>query len=342
MSAVTTKEQQQPSNPPVVVDEVSGWLRVFDDGTVDRTWTGPPEALFLMAPVAPYSEPRDGITLHDLPGDPHLRLYLPQREEDSNGERIPILFHFHGGGFCISHSSWRMYHEFYSRLAAAVPAAVVSVELPLAPEHRLPAHIDAGLAGLLRLRSLASHPLLLSADPSRVFLIGDSSGGNLVHHVAARALSQPEDVLSPVRVAGGIPIHPGFVRSSRSRSELELKPDSLFFTLEMLDKFLALALPVGATKDHPYTCPMGAAAPPLDEVRLPPFLVAVAEGDLIRDTNLEYYEAMRKAGKEVELLVSDGVSHSFYLNKPAVELDPVTGKRTKELIQAIADFVRRH
>ncbi|KAJ3676540.1 hypothetical protein LUZ60_003952 [Juncus effusus] len=337
----------QPEQPKKIVDEVSGWLRVYEDGSVDRTWTGPPQALPLMEPVPPYSTPQEGITLHDLPGNPNLRLYLP---EVPSGHLLPVFLHFQGGGFCISHHSWLMYHQFYARLARTVQAAVVSVELPLAPEHRLPAAVDAGVAALHRLRTVARSPADDSAsqilsdkvDFSRVFLIGDSSGGNLVHVVAAKALEETDEFWAPVELAGGIPLHPGFVRSTRSKSELELKADSVFFTLDMLDKFLALGLPLGATKDHPYTCPMGEMAPPLEKVRLPPFLVGVAELDLIRDTNLEYCEAMKKAGKEVEVVISRGVSHSFYLNKFAVDMDPTTGERTQELIIAIKNFVELH
>uniref|UniRef100_A0A0E0L2H7 Alpha/beta hydrolase fold-3 domain-containing protein n=1 Tax=Oryza punctata TaxID=4537 RepID=A0A0E0L2H7_ORYPU len=333
-----------------VVDEVSGWLRVFDDGTVDRTWTGPPEALPLMQPVPAYAEPRDGHTLHDLPGEPNLRVYLP---EVAAGRRLPVIVQLHGGGFCISHPSWLMYHHFYARLACAIPAVVVAVELPLAPERRLPAHIDTSVDALRRLRSIAlsdaaalgdpaAELLRTAADFSRVFLIGDSSGGNLVHLVGARVGEDGADSWAPLRVAGGIPLHPGFVRATRSKSELEPRPDSVFFTLDMLDKFLAMALPEGATKDHPYTCPMGPNAPPLESVPLPPLLVAVAEHDLIRDTNLEYCDALRAAGKDVEVLVNRGMGHSFYLNKYAVDMDPATGERTRELVDAIKSFVDRH
>uniref|UniRef100_A0A0D9WGG5 Alpha/beta hydrolase fold-3 domain-containing protein n=1 Tax=Leersia perrieri TaxID=77586 RepID=A0A0D9WGG5_9ORYZ len=332
-----------------VVDEVSGWMRVMDDGTVDRTWTGPPEALPLMQPVPPYAEPRDGHTLHDIPGEPNLRVYLPEVATDA-GAGLPVIVQLHGGGFCISHPSWLMYHHFYARLACALPAVVVAIELPLAPERRLPAQVDVALDALRRLRSIAvsdgaddpaAKLLRTAADFSRVFLIGDSSGGNLVHLVGARVGEDGAGTWAPLRVAGGIPIHPGFVRATRSKSEMEGTADSVFFTLDMLDKFLAMALPEGETKDHPYTCPMGPNAPPLESVPLPPMLVAVAEHDLIRDTNLEYVDALRAAGKEVELLVNRGMSHSFYLNKYAVDMDPVTGERTKELVDAIKSFVDR-
>ncbi|KAJ0978940.1 hypothetical protein J5N97_014414 [Dioscorea zingiberensis] len=345
--SIDAGNHQNDATKKVVVDEVSGWLRVYDDGSVDRSWTGPPQALFLMSSVPPSPTPNDdGVTIHDLAGEPNLRLYLPSGDNrNPNTTRLPVLLHLHGGGFCISRYTWYMYHHFYSRLAGTLPAAIISVELPLAPEHRLPAAIHASFAALLRLRSLATssdHSLLLSGvDFSRVFLIGDSSGGNLVHEVASLAGKESDDFWAPVKLAGGIPIHPGFVRATRSKSELEMKQDA-FLTLDMLDKFLGLGLPEGSTKDHPYTCPMGETAPEMEKLRLPPFMVAVAEKDLVRDTNIEYCEAMKKAGKDVEVFFSEGMSHSFYLNKMAVDSDPVTGKRVKELIDAIKDFVSRH
>ncbi|CAM0955510.1 unnamed protein product [Alopecurus aequalis] len=358
MATLATESQQQHQAPAVlpdgrkVVDEVSGWLRVLEDGSVDRTWTGAPVALPMMQPVEPYAVPRDGHTLHDIPGEPNLRVYLPEIKDESAG-RLPVIVQLHGGGFCISRPSWVLYHHFYARLACALPAVVVTAELPLAPEHRLPAQIYAGVDVLRRLRSIvtseagaledpAAELLREAADLSRVFLVGDSSGGNLVHLVAARVGEDGADAWVPLRIAGGVPIHPGFVRATRSKSELEVTPDSVFFTLDMLDKFMAMALPVGATKDHPYACPMGAHAPPLESVPLPPMLVSVAEKDLIRDTNLEYCDALRAAGKEVEVLVNRGMSHSFYLNKFAVEMDPTTGERAQELIDAIKSFVARH
>ncbi|PRQ55731.1 putative carboxylesterase [Rosa chinensis] len=326
-----------------VIDEVSGWLRLFDDGSVDRTWTGPPEVKFMTEPVPPHVEFIDGVATKDMVIDEtsglRVRIYLSERKPEDY-ESLPIFLHFHGGGFCISQADWYMYYHMYTNLTRAVNAICVSVYLRLAPEHRLPAPIDDGFSALLWLRSLARgdsyEPWFNDhADFNRVYLLGDSTGGNIVHEVAARAGKLD---LSPAKLSGGILIHPGFVRSSRSRSELE-QPQSPMLTLDMVDKFLSFALPVGSTKDHPVTCPMGSGAPPLESLQLPPFLVCVAERDIMVDTEMEYYEAMKKAGKDVELLISTGVSHSFYLNKIAVDMDPQTGVQTAILISRIREFV---
>uniref|UniRef100_A0A2P2PDQ6 Alpha/beta hydrolase fold-3 domain-containing protein n=1 Tax=Rhizophora mucronata TaxID=61149 RepID=A0A2P2PDQ6_RHIMU len=110
----------------------------------------------------------------------------------------------------------------------------------------------------------------------------------------------------------------------------------------MVDKFLGLSLPVGCTKDHPITCPMGAGAPPLDSLDFPPFLLCVSGDDLIVDTEIEYYEAMKRANKVVELHTSPGMGHSFYLNKLAVDVDPQTAAQTTGLLDRINDFIKKH
>lgn len=237
-----------------------------------------------------------------------------------------------------------MYHHFYTRLVKSARAICISVEMRLAPEHRLPAAIDDCYAALLWLRAIAraelTEPWLWpNADFSRVFLVGDSTGGTIVHHVSARAGLEE---WSPLRLAGGLLLHPGIHRVELSRSELEARFESAFLTLDMINQFMALALPVGANKDHPIMCPMGAAAPPLAGLRLLPFLVVVAERDLLHDREVEYVNEMKKAGKDVELMVNRGVGHCFYLDKVAIDSDPVTATQTELLIESVSDFVRSH
>ncbi|CAN6371471.1 unnamed protein product [Urochloa humidicola] len=350
--AATAMAQANPNR--TVIEEVTGWLRIYSDGTVERLT--PPGAEPFTAIVPPYTTPRDGVTVHDIATGRGIdvRLYLPELSS-LHRHRRPVLVHLHGGGFCVSHPSWALYHNFYAPLTTNLNiASIVSIYLPLAPEHRLPAAIDAGHAALLWLHDISTgrnlydmgnsavvERLRRGADFSRVFLIGDSSGGNLVHLVAARASEEKPAVLHPVRLAGGVVLHPGFAREKKSRSEIE-NPPSLFLTPEIIDKLLALGLPVGVNKDSRYTSPEMAAMA-VANVRMPPFLLMVAEKDLLRDPQLDYGKAMRRAGKEVETVVSRGdVAHIFYLNFFAVKSDPLTANRTKELVHTIKCFIDRH
>ncbi|TVU01821.1 hypothetical protein EJB05_52706, partial [Eragrostis curvula] len=279
------------SSNRTVIEEVTGWLRIYSDGTVERLT--PPGGEPFTAIVPPYAEPRDGVTVHDIPTGRgvDVRLYLP---ETAPHRRRPVLVHLHGGGFCISRTSWALYHNFYAPLAAKLRVPIVAVYLPLAPEHRLPAAIDAGHDALLWLRDVARGQstygseqaaavgrLRTAGDFSRVFLIGDSSGGNLVHLVAARAGEDSPRALRPVRLAGGVLLHPGFAREKKSRSELD-NPPSLFLTQEMIDKLLILGVPLGDNKDSPFTNPE-MAAKAVEHLRMPPMLLMVAEQDLLRD-----------------------------------------------------------
>ncbi|RCV37792.1 hypothetical protein SETIT_8G090500v2 [Setaria italica] len=347
----------QTSPNRTVVEEVTGWLRIYSDGTVERLT--PPGAEAFTAIVPPYKNPRGGVTVHDITTDRGIdvRLYLPAAAaaKAPHRRRRPVLLHLHGGGFCVTRPSWAIYHNFYAPLAAELDVAgIVSVYLPLAPEHRLPAAIDAGHAALLWFRDVArsrnvygaAHSALVrhfrrTADFSRVFLIGDSSGGNLVHLVAARAGEDKPGVLHPVRLAGGVLLHPGFAREQKSRSELE-NPPSMFLAPEMIEKLLALGLPMGVNRDSPYTSPE-LATKAVAHVRMPPLLLMAAEKDLLHDPQVDYGKAMEHAGKKVTTVVSRGdVAHVFYLNFFAVKTDQLTANRTKELVHTIKCFIDQH
>ncbi|KAK7344899.1 hypothetical protein VNO77_15114 [Canavalia gladiata] len=338
-----------------IVEEVSGWLRVYDDGTVDRSWTGPLELKFFVDSVPPRSEFIDGVALNDVVIDPNtnlsVRMYIPQTEHstisdnDNRIPKLPLVLHFHGGGFCFSQADWYLYYHFYANLVRRARLVLVSVYLPLAPEHKLPSACDTAFAAFKWLGSVARgesrDPWLNDlADFKRVFLIGDSTGGNIVHDVAARAGSIGDQ---SVKLAGAIALHPGFQRAKLWRSFNE-KTEMPFLTRDMINRFMDLAVPVAseASKDHPIINPMGPHAPPLVGLNFPPVMVAVAEEDLLIDTELEYCEAMKEAGKEVEIVVSQGMGHCFYLNKVAMESDPKTVLEGEKFLQAIIGFINKH
>ena len=140
----------------------------------------------MVDPVPIHEEFIEGVAIRDVELGPssRVRVYIPDTGIGSDpNEKLPVILHFPGGGFCISQADWFMYYAVYTKLARVARAIVVSVYLRLAPENRLPAAIDDGFSALLWLTSLArgdAHEPCISnkTDFNRIFLIGDLS---LIH-----------------------------------------------------------------------------------------------------------------------------------------------------------------
>uniref|UniRef100_A0A0D3EJR6 Alpha/beta hydrolase fold-3 domain-containing protein n=1 Tax=Oryza barthii TaxID=65489 RepID=A0A0D3EJR6_9ORYZ len=199
-------------------------------------------------------------------------------------------------------------------------AVVLSADYRLGPEHRLPAAIDDGAAVLSWLRDQAmSGPgadswLTESADFSRVFVAGESAGGNMSHHVAV-LIGSGQLTVDPLRVAGYMLLTPFFGGVERAPSEAE-PPAGAFFTPDMSDKLWRLSLPEGATRDHPVANPFGPDSPSLAAVAFPPVLVVVAGRDILHDRTVHYAARLKEMEKPVELVTFEEEKHLFLSLQP--------------------------
>lgn len=321
-----------PTAQPYVVEDCRGVLQLLSDGTVVRSAALP----FTVGNGADHKDGRvqwkDAV--YDAGRCLGLRLYKPTTNAGEEGKKLPVLVYFHGGGFCIGSFAWPNFHAGCLRLAAEIPAVVLSFDYRLAPEHRLPAAHEDAAAALLWLRDqLASDPWLTgAADPRKVFVSGESAGGNIAHHLALRFGTVG---LDPVRIAGYILLMPAFFSEQRTQSELDT-PATAFLTRDVSDRYIRLFLPAGSNKDHPLVNPFAPDSPGLDTLDVGRMLVVAAEGDLLRDKNVEYAERLRaERGEEkddVELLVFHGEEHAFFGLKPA-------SAAAGELVQVIRRFV---
>ncbi|KAF7097503.1 hypothetical protein CFC21_099314 [Triticum aestivum] len=322
-----------PTAQPYVVEDCRGVLQLLSDGTVVRSAALP----FPVDGNVAYNdhgrvEWKDAV--YDAGLGLGLRMYKPTTNAREEGKKLPVLVYFHGGGFCIGSCTWPNFHAACLRLAAELPAVVLSFDYRLAPEHRLPAaHEDAAAALLWLQNQLASDPWLAdAADPRRVFVSGESAGGNIAHHLALRF---GRAGLDPMRIEGYILLMPAFCSEQPTQSELD-SPATAFLTRETCDRYCRLFLPAGANEDHPLVNPLGPDSPGLEALDVGRVLVVAAEGDLLRDKNVEYAERLRAArGKEkddVELVVFAGEEHAFFGVKP-------TSAATGDLVRVIRRFM---
>uniref|UniRef100_A0A5B7B5Q9 Putative gibberellin receptor GID1B n=1 Tax=Davidia involucrata TaxID=16924 RepID=A0A5B7B5Q9_DAVIN len=284
------------------------------DGTFNRDL-----AEFLDRKVPANTIPVDGVYSFDVVDRATSllnRIYMPALENEvqwgivelekplSTTEIIPVIIFFHGGSFTHSSANSAIYDTFCRRLVGICKAVVVSVNYRRSPEHRYPCAYDDGWAAL---KWVHSRSWLQSGKDSKVhvYLAGDSSGGNIAHHVAVRAAE------AEVEVLGNILLHPLFGGQERAESEKRL--DGRYFTsVHDRDWYWRAYLPEGESRDHPACNPFGPRGKTLEGLKFPKSLVVVAGLDLVQDWQLAYVEGLRKAGHEVKLLFLKQATIGFY------------------------------
>ncbi|XP_050363567.1 gibberellin receptor GID1B-like [Argentina anserina] len=222
----------------------------------------------------------------------------------STTEIVPVIIFFHGGSFTHSSANSAIYDTFCRRLVNTCKAAVVSVDYRRSPEHRYPCAYDDGWSAL---KWVKSRTWLQSGKDSRVYvyLAGDSSGGNIAHHVAVRAAE------AEVEVLGNILLHPMF--GGQMRSESEVKLDGKYFvTIQDRDWYWRAYLPEGEDRDHPACNPFGPRDKGIKGLKFPKSLVVVAGLDLMHDWQLAYVEGLKSSGQEVKLIFLKEATIGFY------------------------------
>nr|XP_043634912.1 probable carboxylesterase 17 [Erigeron canadensis] len=322
----------QRPNHSSVVEEINGLIRVYKDGHVERP------------PIVPYVSCMVPLELEVVAKDVTInkftnlwaRVYAPAGNRQFSSTKLPLLVYFHGGGFCVGSASWACYHDFLTNLARVACCVIVSVNYRLAPEDRLPAAYDDGVNTIMWLKQEASKGTiheLQRCDLSSLYLAGDSAGANIAQHVASRLISWP--VLSP---KGIILIQPFFGGESRTMSEKHsIQPSNSALSLLASDTYWRLALPIGATRDHPWCNPLAKGAPKLSALRRFKTMIHVAELDILKDRNIELAAALSSAGVPVHSAIYKDVGHAFHI----LHNYPMARNRTHEMMTHIKAFINQ-
>ncbi|KAI3962079.1 hypothetical protein MKW92_051074 [Papaver armeniacum] len=274
-----------------IAHEFLPFLRIYKDGRVER---------FLGTQVVPPSieDPKTGISSKDVVLIPETgvsaRLYVPKLIQN---KKLPLLVYFHGGGFCIETTFSPTYHYFLNDVVSQANVVAVSVDYRRAPEHYV--------RSLMRTHGQRSESWLSDyADFDQVFLGGDNTGANIIHNMAIRAGTNPEQIHG-VKIFGVALVHPYFCSSGEP----------------ILDGKFDIGSKEGPVKLWHCVCPSttGCNDPlinPTTETNLARLgcdrvLVFVAEKDILRDIGWAYFETLKNSGW--------GENHVFHLTNPTCE-----------------------
>ncbi|XP_076901144.1 gibberellin receptor GID1B-like [Bidens hawaiensis] len=292
------------------------------DGTFNREL-----AEFLDRKVAANTVPVDGVYSFDVidrstgllnriyrceknSGEAPATGILDLESPLSTTEAIPVIIFFHGGSFTHSSANSAIYDTFCRRLTGLVNGVVVSVNYRRSPEHRYPCCYEDGWETL---KWVHSRTWLVSGNDKNknknkkvhVYLAGDSSGGNIAHHVAVRAAEEGVEVL------GNILLHPLFGGEERKDSEKNLD-GKYFVRVQDRDWYWRAFLPEGENRDHPACNIFGPRGKDLRGVKFTKSLVVVAGLDLVQDWQLAYVKGLEDARQEVKLLFLKKATIGFY------------------------------
>lgn len=324
---------KNPPNPSILVEEISGLIRVYKDGHVER-----PQIVPRVSRSLP---PELEVTCRDLVIDRLTNIWARFYVPTQNYEKVPLLVYFHGGGFCVGSASWSCYHEFLALLSSKVGCMIMSVDYHLAPENPLPAAYEDGQKALMWVKQQAlsgsNQRWLKQCDFSNVFLAGDSAGGNIAHNVMLRLCANWAN-LKPLIFKGNILIQPFFGGESRTGSEtLAVQPSWSVLNLIASDTYWRLSLPKGANRDHPWCNPVAKGSIKLERMAYLATMVCVSEMDILKDRNMEFCGVLGNSGIQVEHVVYKGVGHAFQI----LDKSRLSQIRTQEMISHIKAFINK-
>ncbi|XP_038890362.1 probable carboxylesterase 18 [Benincasa hispida] len=277
--------------------------------TVNRWLTG-----ILDWKIPPSTKPIDGVSSFDLTIDTSrnlwVRIFNPIIDgEHPNLQSVPVIFYFHGGGFVFSYADSALFHMAAHRLAKQLHAVVISVNYRLAPEFRCPCQYDDGFDAVKFIDETDEGILPEKADLSRCFILGESAGGNLGHHVAVRA---SEYTFKKLKLIGFIASQPFFGGEERTESEMRLRNQPPL-SLRLCDWFWKAFLPEGENRDHAAANVFGPNGRDVSEVvKFPATVVFVGELDLLQDGQRKYYEGLKRMGKNVKMVEFPNAIHGFF------------------------------
>ena len=258
------------------------------------------------------AKPAADIQDRTIPGGPHgevsVRIVRPKGATGT----LPALMYFHGGGWVLGDKD--THDRLVRELAVGTKAAVVFVDYTLSPEAHYPTAIEQAYAAT---RWVAEQGASAGLDASRLMVVGDSVGGNMVAAVTllAKRRGGPELALQVM----AYPV----TDADFTTPSYQQFADGPWLTRQAMRWFWDAYAPDVSVRAEPTACPLRAS---LEELRgLPPALLITAENDVLRDEGEAYAHRLMQAGVRVTADRYLGTIHDFLLLNPIAGTTPTRG-----------------
>jgi len=238
---------------------------------------------------------------------------MPKETPADNSRKV--LINLHGGGFVLGSGA----------LVEAIPIAhetrceVIAVDYRLAPEHPFPAAIDDIVA--------VYREVLKDRSPADIALFGTSAGGFLTAMAIMRfkAEGMPLPACCGIFTAGG-----DITQLGDTFNLFTLSGFYGHIGAKMDDPACERAAFLGdADRDDPLAAPIKG-----DLSDFPPTLLVSGTRDAVLSSAAMFHLALRRAGREAELLVFEAMPHGFWFSVQMPE--------GREAIAMMARFFERH
>ncbi|KAJ4772211.1 alpha/beta-Hydrolases superfamily protein [Rhynchospora pubera] len=326
------------SDPPPGNDELqydfSPYVKLYKSGRVERL----PHIPLVPPGIHTFTGVNSKDVLIDHATGVSVRLYLPKQaigtDPKHHRQKLPVLLYFHGGAFVIESAFSTFYHHFLNVLVSKAQVLAISVNYRLAPEHRLPAAYEDGwLALKWALNNCRSGPepwLFHHGDINRVFLGGDSAGGNIAHDSAIRAGTVRGPSELGMKIKGLILLNPYFW----GKDPVGTEPGDRWIR-ESFEKNWDFVCGGLMGIDHPAVNPL-TWMEGLRSLGCERVIVTVAGRDFFRERGVAYVKALKNSGWSgaVQIYETKDEFHVYFISNPL-------GKKASEEMHAVVHFINR-
>lgn len=263
---------------------VASFLKMigYQDMTIEQLRNIPIEQIkFAGPPLIPYPKEdvkRIKITSDSIP----VLIFNP-----SHAQNLPILINYHGGGFIspllpgLEHSLWQE--------AKTYGAIVFAIDYRVAPEYKFPAAVNDSYNAF---KWIAENGNEFGGDTSRIALIGNSAGANLVAVVTQKA--KKDGILNKIKlqIMNGLP---GDCSPNNMETSVSYQENAKGYWQTKAACYFAIELYAPEQYKNPEVSPLLTE----DLKGLPSAVIINAEFDPLRDDGFLYAAKLRKSGVKV-------------------------------------------